>query len=159
MTTLLRPWVLVFCLQFKEKVFADKPAPKMSVPNCLVNLNAWPGQVPGRAVNNKKYTNSGMEEGQVREGWLKSTELSVDGSRWDFFFFFGLIIYFSWERMSNPSDNCAKWIYKHVFLADGKMANISLDVHTFIAQNLPKYCFQCSLDYTFLSLSVSSIIF
>ena len=37
------------------------------------------------------------------------------------------------------------------------MANILLDVHTFIAQNLPKYRFQSSLDYTFLSLSVSSI--
>ena len=39
------------------------------------------------------------------------------------------------------------------------MANISLDVYKFIAQNLPKYNFQSSLDYTFLSLSVSSIIF
>ena len=48
---------------------------------------------------------------------------------------------------------------KHVFLADDKMANTSLDVHTFIAQNLPKYIFQSSLDYTFLSSSVSSIIF
>ena len=44
-------------------------------------------------------------------------------------------------------------------LADDKMANISLDVHTFIAQNLPKGNFQSSLDYTFLSLSESSIIF
>ena len=32
------------------------------------------------------------------------------------------------------------------------MANISLDLHTLIAQNLPKYSFQSSLDYTFLSL-------
>ena len=48
---------------------------------------------------------------------------------------------------------------KRVFLADDKMANISLDVHTFIAQNVTKYRFQSSLDYTFLSLSVSSIIF
>ena len=48
---------------------------------------------------------------------------------------------------------------KHVLLADDKMANISLDVLTFIAQNLPKYHFQSSLDYTFLSLNVSSIIF
>ena len=47
----------------------------------------------------------------------------------------------------------------HVFLADVKMANISLDVHTFIAQNLPKYNFQSSLDSTFLSLTVSSNIF
>ena len=31
---------------------------------------------------------------------------------------------------------------KYVFLlADGKMANSSLDVHTFIAQHLPKYRF------------------
>ena len=30
---------------------------------------------------------------------------------------------------------------KLVFLADDKMANISLDLHTFIAQNLPKYIF------------------
>ena len=44
---------------------------------------------------------------------------------------------------------------KHVFLADNKMANISLDVHTFIAQNLPKYHFQSSLYYTFLSLTSS----
>ena len=48
---------------------------------------------------------------------------------------------------------------KCVFLADDKMANISLDVHTFVAQNIPKYHFQSSLDYTSLSLSVSSIIF
>ena len=34
-----------------------------------------------------------------------------------------------------------------------------LDVRIFIAQNLPKYRFHSSLDYTFLSLSVSSIIF
>ena len=44
-------------------------------------------------------------------------------------------------------------------LANDKMANISLDVRTFIAQNLPKYRFHSSLDYTFLSLSESSIIF
>ena len=44
-------------------------------------------------------------------------------------------------------------------LADDKMANISPDLHTFIAQNLLKYRFQSSLDYTFLSLSESSIIF
>ena len=44
-------------------------------------------------------------------------------------------------------------------LADDKMANITLDVRTFIAQNLPKYHFRSSLDYTFLSLSESSIIF
>ena len=44
-------------------------------------------------------------------------------------------------------------------LADDKMANSSLDVRTFIAQNLLKYRFQSSLDYTFLSLSESSIIF
>ena len=37
-------------------------------------------------------------------------------------------------------------------IADDKMANISLDVHTFIAENLPKYRLQYSLDYTFLSL-------
>ena len=30
--------------------------------------------------------------------------------------------------------------------------------YIFIAQNLKKYCFQSSLDYTFPSLSVSSII-
>ena len=48
---------------------------------------------------------------------------------------------------------------KHVFLGDNKMANIPLNVHTFIAQNLPKCRFQSSLDYTFLSLNVSSIIF
>ena len=48
---------------------------------------------------------------------------------------------------------------KHVFLADDKIANISLNVDTFIAQNLPKYHFQSSLDYTLLSLSVSSISF
>ena len=48
---------------------------------------------------------------------------------------------------------------KHVFLADDKMANISLDVHTFTAQNLPTYRFQTSFYCTFLSLSVSSIIF
>ena len=41
-------------------------------------------------------------------------------------------------------------------LADDKTANSSLNVLTFIAQNLP---FQYSLDYTFLSLSESSIIF
>ena len=46
-----------------------------------------------------------------------------------------------------------------VFLADDKMANILLDVHTFIAHNLPKYHFQSSLDYTFLALNVSAIIF
>ena len=40
---------------------------------------------------------------------------------------------------------------KYVLWADHKMANISLDVRTFIAQNLPKYYFQFSLDYTFLS--------
>ena len=45
-----------------------------------------------------------------------------------------------------------------VFLADDKMAKILLNVHASIAQNLPKYHFQCSLDYTFLSLSVSSSI-
>ena len=51
-------------------------------------------------------------------------------------------------------------VYKLVvFLADDKMANTSLDLHTFITQNLPKYIFQSSLDYTFLSLSVSPIIF
>ena len=43
-------------------------------------------------------------------------------------------------------------------LADDN-ANVSLDVHTLIAQNLPKYRFHSSLDYTFLSLSESSIIF
>ena len=47
----------------------------------------------------------------------------------------------------------------HVFSADDKMANITLDVHTFIAQNLPKYRFQSSLDYTFISLSVSCDIY
>ena len=47
----------------------------------------------------------------------------------------------------------------HVLLADDKMANITLDVHTFIAQILPKYLFKSSHDYTFLSLNVSSIIF
>ena len=47
---------------------------------------------------------------------------------------------------------------KHVFSADNKISNISRDVPTFIAQNLPKYRFQSSLDYTFISLSVSSII-
>ena len=45
---------------------------------------------------------------------------------------------------------------EHVFLADDKMANISLDVHTFITQNRPKYRFESSLDHTFLSSSVSS---
>ena len=35
-----------------------------------------------------------------------------------------------------------------VFSADDKVANISLDLHTFTAQNLPKYHFQSSLDYT-----------
>ena len=29
-------------------------------------------------------------------------------------------------------------MFKHVFLADDKMANISLDVHTFIAQKSPQ---------------------
>ena len=48
---------------------------------------------------------------------------------------------------------------KCVFLADDKIAIISLDVHTLIAQNLQKYRFQSSLDYIFLVLSVSSIIF
>ena len=47
---------------------------------------------------------------------------------------------------------------KHKFLADDKMANISLNGHTFIAQNLLKYHFQSSADNTFLSLSVSSLI-
>ena len=60
--------------------------------------------------------------------------------------------------MSNPTATCAQ-MSKHVFLADDKMANISLDVHTFNAQNLSKYNFQSSLDSNFLSLSVSSIIF
>ena len=46
---------------------------------------------------------------------------------------------------------------KLVFLADDKMANISLDLHTFIAQNLPKYIFQSSPDYTFLSLISLSV--
>ena len=36
----------------------------------------------------------------------------------------------------------------HVLLADGNMTNISLDVHTFIAQNLLKCRFQ---SYIFLS--------
>ena len=46
---------------------------------------------------------------------------------------------------------------KPIFLADDKMAlNISMDV---ITQNLPEYNFQSSLEYTLLSLSVSSIIF
>ena len=31
---------------------------------------------------------------------------------------------------------------KHVFLADNKMANLLRDVHTFIAQTVPKYNFQ-----------------
>ena len=62
------------------------------------------------------------------------------------------------ERVSYPTATCAQCVL-HVFLADDKMANISLDVRTFIAQNLPKYHFQSSLDYTFLSLRVSSIIF
>ena len=44
-------------------------------------------------------------------------------------------------------------VSKHVFLADNKTVNVSLDVQTFIAQNLPKYRLQSSLDYTFLSLS------
>ena len=51
------------------------------------------------------------------------------------------------------------WMSRHVFLADDKMAKILQDVHTFIAQNLLKYHFQSSLDYTFLLSSVSSIIF
>ena len=38
-------------------------------------------------------------------------------------------------------------------LADDKMANISLDVHTFIAQKLKKYRFQSSVDYSTLSLT------
>ena len=47
---------------------------------------------------------------------------------------------------------------KHVFLlADDKMANISLDVHTFIAQNLSKYDFHSSLDSP--GLSVSFVVF
>ena len=50
-------------------------------------------------------------------------------------------------------------LVKACVLADDKMTNISLDVHTLIAPNLQKYRFQSSLDYTFLSLSVSSIIF
>ena len=61
------------------------------------------------------------------------------------------------ERMLNPTVTCA--YYEQVFLADDKMANISLDVHTFIAQNLPKYHFKSSLDYTSLSLRVFSITF
>ena len=48
---------------------------------------------------------------------------------------------------------------KHVFLADDKMANISLDVRTFIVQIIVQYHFQSSLEYTFLSLSVPSVIF
>ena len=48
---------------------------------------------------------------------------------------------------------------KKCVLADDKMANTSLDVHTFIAHYLPKYCFQSSLDYAFLSLRMSSVIF
>ena len=44
-----------------------------------------------------------------------------------------------------------------LILADD-MANISLDVHTFIAQNLSKYRFQSSIDYTIPSLRVSTII-
>ena len=60
--------------------------------------------------------------------------------------------------MLNPTATCAQCLL-HVFLTVDKMANISLDMHKFIAQNLPKYCFQSSLDYIFLSLSVSSIIF
>ena len=51
------------------------------------------------------------------------------------------------DRMSNPTATCAQYVTsKHVFLADDKMANISVDVHTFIAQNLPKYRFHSSLD-------------
>ena len=37
---------------------------------------------------------------------------------------------------------------KHVFLVDDKMANISLDGHTFIAQNLPKCRFHSSPQLT-----------
>ena len=45
---------------------------------------------------------------------------------------------------------------KHMFLANYKMANISLGAFT-AHQNLPNYHFQTTLDYTFLSgLSVSS---
>ena len=44
-------------------------------------------------------------------------------------------------------------------MCDNKMANIWLDVHTFIAHNLSKYRFSSSLDYTFLSLSVSSNLY
>ena len=36
---------------------------------------------------------------------------------------------------------------KDVFLADDKMVNIH--AHTFVTQNLPKYNFQSSLDYTY----------
>ena len=68
------------------------------------------------------------------------------------------LVLYSLKRMSNPTATCAQCLCMR-FLADDKMANISLDVHTFIAQNLPKYRFQSSLAYTFLSLSASSIIF
>ena len=43
--------------------------------------------------------------------------------------------------------------FKRVFLADDKMANISLDVDTFIAQNIPNFFILICLH-----LSVSSII-
>ena len=62
------------------------------------------------------------------------------------------------ERMSNPTVTCAPSLVLpslvHVLLADNKMANISLDVHTFIAENLPKYRFHSSRDYTFLTLGL-----
>ena len=48
---------------------------------------------------------------------------------------------------------CTMLIACVLLCADDKMANISLDVHTFIAQNLPKYRFQSSLDCTFISLT------
>ena len=78
---------------------------------------------------------------------------------------------FKWSisrRINNSNTMCGKSVVsnRHLctmsiacVLADNKMANISLNVGTFIAQNLPKYRFHSSLDYTFLSFSESSIIF
>ena len=55
-------------------------------------------------------------------------------------------MYYLFGKNVEPNRHlCAQCLY--VFLVDNKMANISLDVH-------PKYRFQFSLDYTFLSLSV-----
>ena len=48
--------------------------------------------------------------------------------------------------MSNPTTTCAQCL-NIVFLADDNIANISLDLHSFIAQNIPKFRYQPHLTH------------